>query len=311
MKSQYEKLKPKLITYRKYNNLSKDIFRVMVIEKMQEWNMQDITLDILKQIFLDIGNQAPFMNKTLNKLVIDRSRLKSRYRKNNTSENWIAYKKQHNLCVSSFRKKKGLSITIWKPNPSQITSYFGKLLIKPSFSDKTISNENITLVESKEIITDEKRVSEIFNEYFGNIVASLNIPKTEFNSKIIEGINDTVSTAIKRYELHPSIMKINSIISADQRFQRATREEILKASHDDGLPAKIIKANSDIISEIIYNNFNCNVNFFIVICCKYRKTSISAIRQSSTVAQHARKSSEPVDSEDVSEGICKTPYVYF
>ena len=37
MKSQYEKLKPKLISYRKYNNFSNDIFRVMVIEKMQGW----------------------------------------------------------------------------------------------------------------------------------------------------------------------------------------------------------------------------------------------------------------------------------
>ena len=52
MKSQYEKLKPKLISYRKYNNFSNDIFRVMVIEKMQGWNMQDITLDILKQILM-------------------------------------------------------------------------------------------------------------------------------------------------------------------------------------------------------------------------------------------------------------------
>ena len=65
-------------------------------------------------------------------------------------------------------------------------------------------------------------------------------------------------------------MKINSIISADQTFsfQHVSREEILKeivnldnkkASHDDDIPTKIIKANSDIISEIIYNNFNSNV----------------------------------------------------
>ena len=48
MKSQYEKLKPKLISYRKYNNFSNDIYRVMVIKKMQGWIMYDITLDILK-----------------------------------------------------------------------------------------------------------------------------------------------------------------------------------------------------------------------------------------------------------------------
>ena len=60
-------------------------------------------------------------------------------------------------------------------------------------------------------------------------------------------------------------MKINSIISADRTFsfQHVTREEILKeivnldnkkASHDDDIPTKIIKANSDIICEVIHNN---------------------------------------------------------
>ena len=65
-------------------------------------------------------------------------------------------------------------------------------------------------------------------------------------------------------------MKINSIISADQTFsfQHVTREELLneivnldyrKASHDDDIPTKVIKANSDIICEVLHNNFNCNV----------------------------------------------------
>ena len=64
IKSQYEKLKPKLISHRKYNNFSNDIFKVMVIEKIQEWNMQDKTLDILKQIFLDIPDKlAPLKHR--------------------------------------------------------------------------------------------------------------------------------------------------------------------------------------------------------------------------------------------------------
>ena len=93
----------------------------MAIEKMQGWNMQDITLHILKQIFLDIldklatlkhkyigANQSPFMNKTLNKLVMDRSRLENRYLKNNTSVNWIAYKKTaQSVCFFISKTKKG------------------------------------------------------------------------------------------------------------------------------------------------------------------------------------------------------------
>ena len=78
---------------------------------------------------------------------------------------------------------------------------FNKLVIDRSRLKKQISKKQHirkldNLVESEEIITDEKRVSEISNEYFGNIVASLNIPKTEFDSRIIK-----ISTAIKRYEL--------------------------------------------------------------------------------------------------------------
>ena len=109
------------------------------------------------------------MNKTLNKLVMDRSRLKNIYLKNNTPENWIAYKKQCNQCVFSFQKQKRAFYNNLETKSVTDNKLFWKV-IKPSFSDKTISNENVTLVESEEIITDEKRVSEIFNEYFGNIV---------------------------------------------------------------------------------------------------------------------------------------------
>ena len=81
-------------------------------------------MDAIKQIFIDVldklapvkhkyvrANQAPFMNKTLNKSVMDRSRLKNKYLKNNTQENWLAYKKQRNSCVSLFRKEKKVFIT--------------------------------------------------------------------------------------------------------------------------------------------------------------------------------------------------------
>ena len=47
-------------------------------------------------------------------------------------------------------------------------------VIKPSFSDKAVSNENITLVEN-----NENKICEIFNDFFSNIVSNLNIPETE------------------------------------------------------------------------------------------------------------------------------------
>ena len=66
------------------------------------------------------------------------------------------------------------------------------------------------------------------------------------------------------------MIKINSTVSAEQTFsfEHVARDEIrreivnldhTKASQDNYIPTKIIKANSDIICEVIYNDFNYNL----------------------------------------------------
>ena len=52
------------------------------------------------------ANQSPFTNKTLQKAVITRSKLRNRFLKNKTQSNETAYKKERNYCVSLFRKEK-------------------------------------------------------------------------------------------------------------------------------------------------------------------------------------------------------------
>ena len=52
------------------------------------------------------GNQQPFMNKELNKAVMQRSNLKTKFLKNRTDANKSAYNKQRNYCVNLFRKGK-------------------------------------------------------------------------------------------------------------------------------------------------------------------------------------------------------------
>ena len=105
------------------------------------------------------------------------------------------------------------------------------------------------------------------NNFFGNAVSNLNIPETEYSSRKIGELRDVVSTAIRRYEDHPSVIKINSTSSAEQTFsfEHVRRDEIhreivnldhTKASQDNEISTKIIKANSDIICEVIYNDYN-------------------------------------------------------
>ena len=51
-------------------------------------------------------NQAKFMNKILQKSIMNRSRLLNRYRKEKTEATRSAYKRQRNFCVKLLRKTK-------------------------------------------------------------------------------------------------------------------------------------------------------------------------------------------------------------
>ena len=52
------------------------------------------------------ANNAPFMNKSLSKAIMVRSRLRNKFLKLKTSELREAYNKQRNYCVTLLRKTK-------------------------------------------------------------------------------------------------------------------------------------------------------------------------------------------------------------
>ena len=82
------------------------------------------------------------MNKFLQKAIMNRSRLKNKYLKNKTYENWEAYKKQRNTCVYMFRKGKKEFYNKLDTKTVTDNKLFWKV-IKPSFSDKACGSENI------------------------------------------------------------------------------------------------------------------------------------------------------------------------
>ena len=80
--------------------------------------------------------------------------------------------------------------------------------VKPFFSNKTPTNCNNTLLENDEIVTDPSKCTEIFNNFFIESVSNLDIDRNLFigNSSISDNL---VEKAIKMYNNHPSIIKIN------------------------------------------------------------------------------------------------------
>ena len=86
-----------------------------------------------------------------------RCKLKNKYNKNRTGENWDSYKKQRNFCVNLLRKTK--------------KDYFNDLNIKnitdnmPYFSNKGLNSSSLILSEKNKIVTNDQDIANIVNNY--------------------------------------------------------------------------------------------------------------------------------------------------
>ena len=85
--------------------------------------------------------------------------------------------------------------------------------VGPLFNEKTVSTDSITLIEDNVMVSDDAKLSEIFNEFFGTAVKSLNIPPYEPCLENITPSDDPVQNIIGKYKDHPSILKISSALS--------------------------------------------------------------------------------------------------
>ena len=119
LKTTYKKSKPKIITYRNYKSFNNDGFRNAL--QQIECNADNCDKNFDKFIsscrkILDQhapqkkrcvrGNQSPFMNETLTKAIMHRSKLRNKFLKKRTEENRRKDTKQRNLCVTLLGKSR-------------------------------------------------------------------------------------------------------------------------------------------------------------------------------------------------------------
>ena len=145
-----------------------------------------------------------------------RTRLKNKANRTKCEEDLQKYRKQRNLVVKLNKRVKrayynnldpsrvGKGDTLWKT-------------FKPLFLDKE-GNRKIILVGNGEILSDDKRISECFNEYFINITDTLNIVAHD----IVIDINtseDPVLNAISKYAQHPSILPMREHVASRENFE--------------------------------------------------------------------------------------------
>ena len=276
MKTSIEKLMPKVIKYRDYKFFNNEIFRENLIKKLANKHNDSLfefvsiayqTLNELapsKQRFVR-GNQSPFINKEYSKAIMTRSRLRNKFWKLNTPENRQAYSKQRNYCVSLLRKTKRNYYNNLDTKSIVDNKCFWKS-IKPLLSDKLMKREKINLEENDDIISNEKEVSEILNNFFSTIVTKLDIPSYDYD-KSLDSMNDPVLRAVSKYQNHPSIKVIKENCKQKNSFSfiRIERDEVLKeirrldstkACQDTDIPTKIIKDNAELFTDFLHPSIN-------------------------------------------------------
>ena len=163
------------------------------------------------------GNNAPFMNKTLSKAIMHRSKLKNQFNKNPTEENKRIYHKQRNYCVNLLNQEKRKYYNDLDPGFLEDNRKFWQR-IKPLFSDKQKSlPTDIILVENDITTSDNKDVAEKLNSFFNDAVDTLEIEPFLFkNTNIISTAK--LDDIIGKYEKHPSTRKIKENIVNGNKF---------------------------------------------------------------------------------------------
>ena len=184
------------------------------------------------------------MTKSLRKAIMTRSRLKNRFHKNRSLENWNDFKRQRNICVQLLRKTKKEYFENLDSNKISDSKKFWST-VKPLFSDKGLNNGKMTLFENNEFHSNEADIAEIMNHHFINVTKNLN-----FKSSVAHCNLDDI---LEAYQNHLSIGKIKENFSnLRPKFclETVTCEEVEKEMNDlsskksctlDDIPVKILK----------------------------------------------------------------------
>ena len=119
LKTTFPKQGPTVINYRNYKNFDELAFRNDLREELGRIEPSDLSYSSFETTFDKVldkhapvkkkyvrANEKPFMTRALRKAVMLRSRLRNRYNKNQTVENWNKFRKQRNSCVKLFRREK-------------------------------------------------------------------------------------------------------------------------------------------------------------------------------------------------------------
>lgn len=282
MRKFFQKQTPTTILYRNYKNFDQHFFRNELLKEIYNVHQGKVNCATLEKIVIKHldryapikkkyvrANNSPYMNKTLSKAVMNRSRLRNIFTRNPTPENKSNYNKYRNYCTGLFRKEKRAYYNNLDPKFITDNKKFWKT-VKPLFSEKHFSNNKITLIEGEEIIHNDREIAEKFNSYFANVVENLGIEGFTTYDFSYNPELDYISNIVHKFKNHPSILKIKEKVIIDEQFYFLPVEESIiidkinfldkrKPAPFNNIPTKVLVENGDIFSPVITNMYNESV----------------------------------------------------
>ena len=154
-----------------------------------------------------------------------RPRLKNKANNSKQPTDIASYKKQRNLVVPSNRQSK-LDYFNFISSSKDAKPFWKQC--KPYFSNKhAVGDSKIMLIENDKMILDNERVSKNFNNYFSQIVDSLDL--YEFPLKPSREYADEIDNIVSKFKTDPSIVKIKKHfkINTSFSFSPTSKDEIV------------------------------------------------------------------------------------
>ena len=109
-------------------------------------------------------------------------------------------------------------------------------------------------------MTDDAKIAETFNSFFGNIMNTLNIEKDESIFCDAGDEADPLLPVIKKFSKYPSILKFSFVpVDKDAIAKEIKNLNTKKAAPKYDIPVKILKLNNDIFSLHLSQIFNENI----------------------------------------------------
>ena len=230
---------PTIIAYRDYKKFDVNAFRRSLKDSLSEMDTRVTNFsEFNERVETVLNEHAPIekkcsrandgslMTKALRKAIYTRTSPLNTYNKNRTQENWNALKRERNKCVKMLGQHK---IDYYKNLDVKCLADNRKFwkTIKPLLSEKIKASSKIHFLENEVLVTDDREVANIFNEYFILITEALKIHEPKDTLMPIDG-HDPIEVAITKYSSYPSIERIykNKKSSNEFRLNIVLRERV-------------------------------------------------------------------------------------